>query len=317
MFGWRVQLQRPELTVHVEMLRNHAFYFFGKEPGLGGLPTGASGRVVCLLSGGIDSPVAAWRVMRRGCTASLVHFHAHPFLPATSQHKVREIATLLARYQLRLRLHLVAFGELQRQVVLAVPPALRVVVYRRLMLRIAEVIARREGARALATGDVIGQVASQTIENLSVIESVATIPVLRPLIAFDKDEISAEAERLGTFPISDHPRRGLLHAVHAQTSRHARPALRDRNGGNAAACHRNGAGGRGRCAGGGVRVPGRGVPGPLTLRTNDGSHSLSGPRTYCGMRGRPTGSRLARRGGLRGIRRRWPGRRRSSTRRTR
>ena len=201
-FGWRVQLEHPELTVHVEMLRNHAFYFFGKEPGLGGLPTGASGRVVCLLSGGIDSPVAAWRVMRRGCTASLVHFHAHPFLPATSQHKVREIAALLARYQLRMRLHLIAFGELQRQVVLAVPPALRVVVYRRLMLRIAEVIARRDGARALVTGDVIGQVASQTIENLSVIESVATIPVLRPLIAFDKDEISAEAERLGTFPIS-------------------------------------------------------------------------------------------------------------------
>jgi len=115
---------------------------------------------------------------------------------------VREIAALLARYQLRMRLHLVAFGELQRQVVLAVPPALRVIVYRRLMLRIAEVIARRDGARALVTGDVIGQVASQTIENLSVIESVATIPVLRPLIAFDKDEISAEAERLGTFPIS-------------------------------------------------------------------------------------------------------------------
>ena len=201
-YGWRVNLDRPELTVHVEMLHNHAFYFFGKEPGLGGLPTGASGRVVCLLSGGIDSPVTAWRIMRRGCTVSLVHFHGQPFLPATSQHKVREIASVLARYQLRMRLHMIAFGELQRQVVLAVPPALRVVVYRRLMLRIAEAVARRDGARALATGDVIGQVASQTIENLSVIDSVATIPVLRPLIAFDKEEIIAEAERIGTFPIS-------------------------------------------------------------------------------------------------------------------
>ena len=202
-FGWRVQLERPELTVHVEMLHNHAFYFFGKEPGLGGLPTGASGRVVCLLSGGIDSPVAAWRVMRRGCTVSLVHFHGASVsagdLAAQGAGDRLGAGALSAA---ACAFTSIAFGELQRQVVLAVPPALRVVVYRRLMLRIAEVIARREGARALVTGDVIGQVASQTIENLSVIESVATIPVLRPLIAFDKEEISAEAERIGTFPIS-------------------------------------------------------------------------------------------------------------------
>jgi thiamine biosynthesis protein ThiI len=200
--GWRVQLERPDLTVHVEVLHEEAFYFFGKHRGAGGLPTGASGRVLCLTSGGIDSPVAAWRVMRRGCHAQLVHFHAQPFLPATSEQKVREIAALLAKYQLRLRLYSVPFGELQRKVVLAVPSALRVVVYRRMMFRIAEAIARTAGARALVTGEVIGQVASQTLENLSVIDAVADMPVLRPLIGTDKEEITLEAERIGTFPIS-------------------------------------------------------------------------------------------------------------------
>jgi thiamine biosynthesis protein ThiI len=200
--GWKVQLDGPDLTVHVEVLHDEAFYFFGKHRGAGGLPTGASGRVLCLTSGGIDSPVAAWRVMRRGCHVQLVHFHAQPFLPSTSEEKVREIAALLARYQLRIRLYSVPFGELQRKVVLAVPPALRVVVYRRMMFRIAESIARSTGARALVTGEVIGQVASQTLENLSVIDDVAGMPVLRPLIGTDKEEITLEAERIGSFPIS-------------------------------------------------------------------------------------------------------------------
>jgi thiamine biosynthesis protein ThiI len=200
--GWKVQLDGPDLTVHVEVLHDEAFYFFGKLRGAGGLPTGASGRVLCLTSGGIDSPVAAWRVMRRGCHVQLVHFHAQPFLPSTSEEKVREIAALLAKYQLRIRLYSVPFGELQRRVVLAVPPALRVVVYRRMMFRIAETLARTVGARALVTGEVIGQVASQTLENLSVIDAVAGMPVLRPLIGTDKEEITLEAERIGTFPIS-------------------------------------------------------------------------------------------------------------------
>jgi thiamine biosynthesis protein ThiI len=200
--GWRVSLDDPELTIHVEMLTDEAFYFFGKERGAGGLPTGASGRVACLLSGGIDSPVAAWRMMRRGCRVVLIHFHSYPILSRASQEKARELARVLTRYQLRSRLCLVPFGDLQRQVVLAVPPPLRVVVYRRLMLRIAERLAREHHARALVTGEVVGQVASQTLENMSVIGSVASMPVLRPLVGMDKDEISAEAQRLGTYPIS-------------------------------------------------------------------------------------------------------------------
>src|SRR5262245_25785464 len=200
--GWRVDLDRPALKIHIEMLPDGAFFFFGKEPGAGGLPTGTGGRVACLLSGGIDSPVAAYRMMRRGCTVLFIHFHAYPILSHASQDKVREIVALLTQYQLRSRLALVPFGELQQKVVLAVRPELRVVVYRRLMLRIAERLARRWHARALVTGEVIGQVASQTLENLTTIADAAGLEILRPLVGMDKDEISAEAARIGTFPVS-------------------------------------------------------------------------------------------------------------------
>ena len=200
--GWRVDLDAGALTIHVEMMPDHAFYFFGKEPGAGGMPTGTGGRVACLLSGGIDSPVAAYRLMRRGCSVLLVHFHSYPILSRASQEKVREIAALLTTYQLRSRLILVPFGDLQQQVVLAVPAQLRVVIYRRLMMRITEKLARAWRARALVTGEVIGQVASQTLDNLTNIAEATTLEVLRPLVGMDKDEITAEAARLGTYPIS-------------------------------------------------------------------------------------------------------------------
>ena len=200
--GWTVDLDHPELTIHVEALTSEAFYFFGKERVAGGLPAGTSGRVVCLISGGIDSPVAAWRMMRRGCRVLFVHFHSYPILSRASQEKVRELVALLTRYQFESRLFLVPFGEIQQRVVLAVAPPLRVVIYRRLMMRIAQEIARRHRAQALVTGEVVGQVASQTVENLAAIGTVVSLPVLRPLIGMDKDEISAEAARLGTYPIS-------------------------------------------------------------------------------------------------------------------
>jgi tRNA uracil 4-sulfurtransferase len=200
--GWPVDLNHPEFTIHVEALTHEAFYYFGKERGAGGMPVGVSGRVACLLSGGIDSPVAAWRLMRRGCRVLLVHFHSYPILSRASQEKTRELARLLARFQLHSRLFLVAFGEIQQQVVLAVAPPLRVVIYRRLMMRIAEAIAREHRAQALVTGEVVGQVASQTLENLASIDSVVSMPVLRPLVGMDKDEITAEAQRLGSYSIS-------------------------------------------------------------------------------------------------------------------
>jgi len=200
--GWKVDLENAGLVVHVELLTDEAFYFFGKERGAGGLPTGTAGRVACLLSGGIDSPVAAHRMMKRGCAVTFVHFHSYPILSRASQEKARELVTLLTKWQQRSRLYLVAFGGIQQQVVLAVPGPMRVIVYRRLMMRIAERIARARAAQALVTGDVVGQVASQTLENLAVVGSVATLPVYRPLIGMDKEEITAQAIQIGTYPIS-------------------------------------------------------------------------------------------------------------------
>ena len=200
--GWPVNLDEPDLVVHLEIVTNEAFYFFGKERGPGGLPTGTAGRVVCLLSGGIDSPVAAYRMLKRGCSATFVHFHSYPILSRASQEKARQLVELLTRYQQHSRLYLVPFGDIQQQVVLAVAGPMRVVMYRRLMLRIAERIARLRGAQAIVTGEVVGQVASQTLENLAVIGSVASLPIFRPVIGMDKEEITAEALRLGSYPIS-------------------------------------------------------------------------------------------------------------------
>ena len=221
---WTVNLDDPEFTIHVEALTDDAFYYFGKEPGAGGMPVGVSGRVACLLSGGIDSPVAAWRLMRRGCRVLLVHFHSYPILSRASQEKARELARLLTQFQFRSRLFLVPFGEIQQQVTLSVAPPLRVVIYRRLMMRIAERIARNHKAQALVTGEVVGQVASQTLENLSSIDRVVSMPVLRPLIGMDKDEITAESQRLGTYPISIIPDQDCCTLF---TPRH--PATRARN----------------------------------------------------------------------------------------
>jgi thiamine biosynthesis protein ThiI len=188
--GWRVDLDDPELTIHVEMLTDEAFYYFGKERGAGGLPTGTAGRVVCLLSGGIDSPVAAYRMMKRGCAVNFVHFHSYPMLSRASQEKARQLVELLTRYQQHSRLYMVAFGELQQRIVVAVPGPMRVVVYRRLMLRIAERIARARHAHGLVTAMPSGQVASQTLENLAVVGSVASMPLYRPLIGMDKERSS-------------------------------------------------------------------------------------------------------------------------------
>src|SRR5215510_6640859 len=201
--GAAVDLERPALTVAVDVVPGgRAFFSVEKVAGAGGLPVGTSGRVLALLSGGIDSPVAAWRMMRRGCQVDFVHFHSEPFLDRTSQEKARALARLLVEWGGESELCIVPFGEVQRQIVAAVRRPLRVVLYRRMMLRIAETLARARGALALVTGESLGQVASQTLTNLAAIDAVATLPVLRPLIGTDKGEISNEAERIGTFETS-------------------------------------------------------------------------------------------------------------------
>jgi thiamine biosynthesis protein ThiI len=158
--------------------------------------------VVCLLSGGIDSPVAAHRLMKRGCRAIFVHFHSAPFQDGTSRMKAAELARCLTRFQYESRLYFVPFGEIQREIVVAAPAPLRVVLYRRFMARIAEAIARREGAKALVTGESLGQVASQTLDNLAVIEEAVGMPILRPLIGCDKEEIVQQARLRGSYETS-------------------------------------------------------------------------------------------------------------------
>jgi len=203
--GARVDLSAPDLTVYVEILTRDAFFGFDRTPGPGGLPVGASGRVVSLISGGIDSPVAAYRMMQRGCRLIFVHFHSSPYLDRSSQEKVRQLVIRLTRHQFQSRLYLVPFGEIQRQIVTAVARPLRVVLYRRMMLRIAETIGKKDRAKALITGESLAQVASQTLENLAVIQQAATLPILRPLVGMDKQEIVNQAQRIGTFDISSLP----------------------------------------------------------------------------------------------------------------
>jgi thiamine biosynthesis protein ThiI len=212
--GAHVQRQRPEarvdlhhaaLEVHVEVLPHEAFVYPDRRPGPGGLPVGSAGTVTALISGGIDSPVAAWRMMKRGCRVLFVHFHSVPYLPDASIRKVRDLVRRLTQWQYFSRLYLVPFGEIQREVVLSVSPMARVVVYRRLMVGIAQALARQSGALALVTGESLGQVASQTLHNLARIDEAAELPILRPLIGMDKLEITDQARRLDTLEISNEP----------------------------------------------------------------------------------------------------------------
>lgn len=200
--GAPVSLRDPDSVYWVEILHQGAFLSSAVLPGAGGLPVGASGHVVCLISGGYDSPVAAYRMLKRGCTVTLVHFHAHPFVRPTSIEKVIELAQRVGLYQPGTRVVFVAIGEVQREIAVASRPELRVVLYRRLMLRGAEALAREESAGALITGESLGQVASQTLANIRTIEAAVDLPVLRPLIGMDKEEILAQARRLGTEAIS-------------------------------------------------------------------------------------------------------------------
>ncbi|MHB8380951.1 MAG: tRNA uracil 4-sulfurtransferase ThiI [Candidatus Binataceae bacterium] len=200
--GYAVELNNPELVISIEMLARGAFVSAGKIPGAGGLPVGISGRAVALLSGGIDSPVAAYRMMRRGLKLDFVHFHAHPLVSAASRDKACELAAHLTRYQSSSTLALVAFGNFQREIVANSLRPLRVVLYRRLMVRIACALAAKARATAIVTGESLGQVASQTLDNMTVIENAASLPILRPLVGSDKNEIIDQARTLGTFETS-------------------------------------------------------------------------------------------------------------------
>lgn len=203
--GARVQLRDPDLTCYVEIVEKIALLFTERLRGRGGLPSGISGRAVSLISSGIDSPVASYKIMKRGVEILFVHFHSQPYTNRNSQRNVEEIVSVLTRHQYRSTLYLVPFIGIQEKVMAGAPASHRVILYRRAMLRIAERIALQEGAKALVTGENIGQVASQTLSNILAINEVATLPVLRPLSGEDKEEIVAAAQRIGTYDISIEP----------------------------------------------------------------------------------------------------------------
>ncbi|MFC1756978.1 tRNA uracil 4-sulfurtransferase ThiI [Patescibacteria group bacterium] len=198
----KVDLDNPEITIFVELLHDRVLIGSEKVKGIGGLPVGSGGAVVSLLSGGIDSPVSSFMMMKRGCRNIFIHFHSFPYLDRSSQDKAIELAGLLDKYQYKSKLHFLPLGDAQKKIVLTVPEAYRVVVYRRLMIRIANEIAKKEKAQALVTGESLGQVASQTIENISVIENVSDLPILRPLIGMDKNEIIEVSQTIGTYQTS-------------------------------------------------------------------------------------------------------------------
>lgn len=203
--GARVDLEKAEMTCWIEIVEKYALIYLERLPGPGGLPVGTSGKVVVLLSGGIDSPVAAWKMIKRGCTSVFVHFHSFPYTNKESQEKAKQIVQLLCHYALQAKIYLVPFAEVQRHIMVDTPLDTRVILYRRYMLRLAEQIARREKARVLVTGDSVGQVASQTIENIDVISRAVSMPTLRPLIGDDKIEIIEIARQIGTYEISIQP----------------------------------------------------------------------------------------------------------------
>lgn len=201
--GARVDLKAPGATVWIEMFGGTGVIFARRYEGAGGLPSGVSGKMLVLMSGGIDSPVAAWRMGRRGADIELVHFHGQPYTDPSSVRQASELAQVLARYQLKVVVHLIPLGDAQREIVTHGPSSMRMVLYRRIMMRISAELAREIGAQALVTGDSLGQVASQTIENIRAVDAVLDdVEVFRPLIGMDKQEIMDEAKRIGTYEIS-------------------------------------------------------------------------------------------------------------------
>ena len=202
----RVDLENAEATCFVQATASEAVVFTDKLPGLGGLPTGTAGRLMCLLSGGIDSAVAAYKIMRRGVRVNFVHFYGAPARPGEeSQPIAREIVRQLTPYQGLSRLFLVDFDPIQRHIVANAPDEFRLLLYRRFMLRIAEKIARGHRCHGTITGDSIAQVASQTLANIEGVNSVAKMPVYRPLCGDDKQEITAIARKIGTYETSIEP----------------------------------------------------------------------------------------------------------------
>ncbi|MCI5562051.1 MAG: tRNA 4-thiouridine(8) synthase ThiI [Intestinimonas massiliensis] len=197
-----VDVHNPALTIHLEVRDYAAFVHADPEPGAGGLPVGTSGRAMSLLSGGIDSPVASWMMAKRGVALEMVHFYSYPYTSPEAKEKVLDLARLLTPWTGRLIVHVVPFTHIQEELRRACPEELFTLLMRRFMMRIAEGMAHRTGCRALVTGESLGQVASQTMDAMAVTGAVASLPVFRPLVGMDKEEVVRIARKIGTFETS-------------------------------------------------------------------------------------------------------------------
>jgi len=201
-----VDLKNPEFSLGIEIRFNQSYLWTQKIRGLGGLPVGTNGKVLSLISGGLDSPVAAIQILRRGSPCSFIHFYGTPFVGEDVLVKIEDLVRLVNRYQPDPQpLYIIPFGKIQERIALVTNPKMRTVLYRRMMIRISCAVAKRIKAQALITGESLGQVASQTLENLSTINAVADLPILRPLIGYDKDQIIEEAQKRGTYETSIQP----------------------------------------------------------------------------------------------------------------
>lgn len=198
----KVKLKDSRAECFVELANRRAFVYVDKIQGAGGLPVGSGGKCLALLSGGIDSPVAAYFALKRGAKVDFVHFHSLPYTSTASNEKVLELAQELSKFQGKAKLFMIPFAKIQQQVVMQAPEKLRVVFYRRLMMKIAQEIARQNKCLALITGEVLSQVASQTLENIYVTNDAVRMPIFRPLIGFDKIEIMRKAQEIGTYETS-------------------------------------------------------------------------------------------------------------------
>ena len=198
----KVDVHHPELTVHIEVRDYAAFVHADPEPGAGGLPVGINGRAVSLLSGGIDSPVASWMIAKRGVALEMVHFFSYPYTSPEAKEKVLELARLLTPWCGRLTVHVVPFTAIQEELRRSCPQELFTLIMRRFMMRISQAVADRCGAKALVTGECLGQVASQTMEAMAVTGAVTRLPILRPVVGMDKEDIVRIARDIGTFDTS-------------------------------------------------------------------------------------------------------------------
>jgi thiamine biosynthesis protein ThiI len=200
--GKKAKMKSPDISLFIEVCDKSAYIYSEKIQGIGGLPTGVSGKVVSLLSGGIDSPVASYSMMKRGCSVILVHAFSHTPQSGDVLSKIEKIAKALSGYQLKTKLYLVPFKEIQKEIIANVNSKVRMIIYRRFMLRIANVIAYREKAKAIITGDSVGQVASQTLDNLASVYDASKLPIFAPLIGSNKEEIITVAKNIGTYEYS-------------------------------------------------------------------------------------------------------------------